>query len=118
MSEALKPPHAVSIWASKEILYVELPKADGTPGTSHTLRLPLNVFGLTKCLDIIKARQENSKIGEKGDRTQFQADEEIKQMQRKAAGYTGKITRPPAKIKASPEMKTSVIEQIRRFINV
>lgn len=117
MSENLKPPHAVSIWATKELLYVELPQASGTPGTPHYLKLPLNVWGLTKCLDIIKARQENSKIGEKGDPTQYQADEEIKRMAKAAAGYKGPIKKE-VKVPLTKELKDNVKNAIRRFINV
>ena len=114
----IKPPHAISIWASKEILYVELPQANGSSGQSHILKLPLNVYGLTQCINVLKARSQTSRIGEKGDQTQFQAEEEIKEMQRKAAGYTGKIKKPLAKAKATPELKLSIKDAIRRFINV
>ena len=118
MSEFLKPPHAISIWASKEILYVELPQAHSGSGQSHQLRLPLNVYGLTQVVNILKARNDLSRLGEKGDQTQFQAEEEIKEMSRKAAGYKGKIKKPLAKAKATPELKLSIKDAIRRFINV
>lgn len=118
MTDAIRPPHAVSIWATKEILYVELPPANTGSGQSHTLSLPLTVYGLTQVINILHARSTTSRISTKGDPTQSQSEEAIKEMQRKAAGYKGKITKPQAKIKPTPETKLNVRDVIRRFINV
>lgn len=115
MTDLIKPPHTISIWATKEILYVELPHADGAVGTHTTIQLPLNVYGLTKCVDILKARQANSRISTKGDPTQAQTDKAIAEMQRKAAGYKGPITKE-AKVPLSQELKSKVSDVIRRFI--
>lgn len=117
MTDLIKPPHAISIWASKEILYVELPQADSGGGQSHFLKLPLNTYGLNKCLSILKARSEASKIATKGDPTQGQADEAIKQMQRAAAGYKGPIKKE-VKVPISQELKNNVKDVIRRFIKI
>lgn len=115
MTDIIKPPHAISIWATKEILYVELPKADGSGGQGHTLQLPLNVFGLTQCINLLKARQVSSRLGEKGDPTQFQSEKAIAEMSRKAAGYTGPIKKE-IKIPLTEKLKLDVKSVIRRFV--
>lgn len=117
MTNSIKPSHAVTIWSDKEILYVELPQASGQIGQAHILKLPLNIFGLTQCINLLKARSDASRIGERGDPTQFQADKEIQEMSKKAAGYKGPITKE-AKVSLTPERRDTVREMIRRFINV
>ena len=113
----IKPSHAISIWISKDILYVELPHADGAKGQAHLLRLPNNVWRLTQALNIVKARHESSQLGTKGDPTQAQSETAIKEMQRKAAGYTGPITKE-VKVPVSTELSSKVKDAIRMFINV
>jgi hypothetical protein len=117
MTDIIKPPHAVSIWATKEILYVELPSADNGLTPSHTIKLPLNVFGLTQVVNILHSRSSTSRLGEKGDPTQFQAEKEIKEMQRAAAGYKGPVKKDVT-VPLTETLRTSVKDVIRRFINV
>lgn len=117
MTDLIKPPHAISIWASKEILYVELPQADTGSGQSHTIKLPLNVYGLTQVVNLLHARSSASRIGTKGDPTQHQAEADTVRMQRLAAGYKGPIKKE-VKIPISQELKNNLRDVIRRFINV
>lgn len=117
MTDVIRPPHAITIWASKEILYVELPPADTGDGQSHILKLPLNVYGLTHVVNLLRARTPKSTVGQLGDPTQFQSDRTILEMQKKAAGYKGPITKE-AKVPLTPERQDTVREIIRRFINV
>lgn len=116
MTDIIKPPHAISLWVTKDILYAELPHADGVKGHAQTLRLPNNVWGLTKLLDILRERHSGSKLASKGDPTQGQADRDIQDMQRKAAGYTGPIKKQ-IKVPLTTELKNNVRDVIRRFIS-
>lgn len=115
MTDILKPSHAITIWSSKEILYVELPQASGEGNKTHILKLPLNVWGLTQLLNTLKARSQTSRLAEKGDPTQFQADREIAEMSRKAAGYTGPIKKE-IKVPLSEKLKTNLKDVVRRYI--
>lgn len=117
MTDLIRPPHAITIWASNDILYVELPNAETGEGKSHLVKLPLNVFGLTKCLGILKERSSTSKLSTKGDPTQAQADKAIRDMQRKASEYKGPITKH-IQPTMSESLKANVKDVIRRFINV
>lgn len=115
MTDLIKPPHAISIWATNDILYAELPNASTGEGKSHIIKLPLNSFGITKCIGILKERSDASKFSTKGDPTQAQTEKAIAEMQRKAAGYKGPITKE-AKVPLSQELKSKVSDVIRRFI--
>ena len=115
MTDTIRPPHAISLWANKDILYVELPQANGSGEQSHTIRLPLNVYGLTQAVELLRSREVTSRIGTKGDPTQHQAEASIKDMQKKAAGYTGPITRPKQKLALTPERAMSVRSILRQI---
>lgn len=117
MTDFIRPSHAITIWASKEILYVELPHADGSDRQPHYLKLPLNTYGLAQAIEILKARSSSSKVGERGDPTQDQSEKAIAEMQRKAAGYTGSVKKQ-VKVPLTVELKQNVKEAIRKFINV
>lgn len=114
MTDTLRPPHAISLWANNEVLYVELPNTHISFGQSHQLKLPLNVYGLTQVVNILRSRSSQSRVGELGDPTQHQADAAIKQMQRAAAGYKGPITKPKAKISATPEQRSTIRDILRK----
>lgn len=117
MTDLIKPPHAISIWASKEILYVELPPAHTGVGQSHILKLPLNIYGLTQIVNILRSRTPQSKLGQLGDPTQFQSDRAVNEMQRLATGYKGPIEKE-AKVTLTQELSLKVKDAIRRFVNV
>lgn len=114
MTDNLRPPHAISIWANNEILFVELPDAETGEGPSHFLKLPLNVWGLAQILSIAQERSRNSKIGDEGDPTQVQAEKAIKEMQRLAAGYNKPITKPKPKVPLTTQMSEAVREAMRK----
>lgn len=117
MTDLIKPPHAISIWATNDILYAELPNAQTGEGQSHILQLPLNSFGITKCIGILKERSNASKFSTKGDPTQAQTEKAIAEMQRKAAGYTGPIKKE-TKVPLTEDRQNKIRDIIRRIIHV
>lgn len=70
MTDTIKPPWAFSVWCNNDYIYAELPNINGNK--SHTIKLPNDGVGLRKLLILVKARNNESRIGEKGDPTQFQ----------------------------------------------
>jgi hypothetical protein len=67
-----KPPWAFSIWCDANHIFAELPAVNGL--LSHMVKVPNNKAGLAKLLVLAKSRGPTSKIGEKGDPTQFQIE--------------------------------------------
>lgn len=111
MTSPIKPSHHICLWVTDEILYAELPNPQGD--TSHTLRLPNNVWGLTQAINILKVRNENSRLGERGDPTQAQAEAEMKRL---AKGIDpNMITRPRSVVKITPKLRASAQNILRRF---
>lgn len=111
MSDHPKPPHAVSIWIKDEILHVELPNLHG--GTPHYLKLPNNVWGMTQLVNILKARKPTSKLGEKGDQTQAQAEAEMKKL---AKGIDPMAVKRPHAMPLTPQLKLNIMDVVRRFV--
>lgn len=70
MTDTIKPPWAFSVWCNNDFIYAELPNIVGAK--SHTIKLPNDGVGLRKLLILVKARNNDSRIGEKGDPTQEQ----------------------------------------------
>lgn len=109
MTDFIRPAHSIHMWASDNILHLELPSLHGAK--SHFLKLPLNVYGLTQAVEIVKARHSESRIGERGDMTQAQAEKEMADLARKIDPT--KITRP--KPTMSPEKRSIVQDVLRRL---
>jgi len=70
MTDAIKPPWAFSVWCSSDSIFAELPAINGHK--THVIKLPNDGAGLRKLLILAKARNMESKIGTKGDPTQYQ----------------------------------------------
>lgn len=73
----IRPPHAISLWIQDNVLIAELPNTQDQTAQAHYLRFPHNVYGLTQLVEVLRARDENSRIGSKGDPTQAQTDKEL-----------------------------------------
>lgn len=103
----IRPPWAASLWQSDEWLYVELPATIGH--LAHTIRVPATVEGMTKILDMLKVRDESSRIGSKGDPTQWQVD-------RNVVSYDeGKVKRQKPKDKFSPQIRSGARDVLRKL---
>jgi len=107
----IKPPHAISLWVDGGVLHVELPGTDADK-KAHVLRLPLNVFGMTHIVNLLQARTASSRIGEKGDPTQFQSNKALAAL---AKGFDpDKIKRPKPKVTWSAELRAGAREALRK----
>ena len=72
MTDAIKPPWAISLWCNADNIYAELPNPGGK--TSHVVKVPNDPAGLSKLLTLAKLRNANSVLGDKGDPTQRQIE--------------------------------------------
>lgn len=75
MTDTIRPPNAIAIWASSDYLYAECPGPDGKK--SHLLKLDLKPESFTVLINMLKARTPKSTIGSKGDLTKFQIKKEL-----------------------------------------
>lgn len=106
------PAYAARIWTDNNVLFLDLPNTLAADRASHTLKLPMNVYGMTQAVEILKARHELSTIGTKGDQTQHQADADIAKL---IAGFDpDKVKKPKAKVTMTDNMRASVREIMRR----
>ena len=71
MTDQLKPPHAASLWYTPLGWRCELPHPSGV---SHTILVKDDNIG--SLLAMLRVRTGESKLGEAGDKTQFQIDRE------------------------------------------
>lgn len=62
----IKPTWAATIWCDADHIYAEL--------NGHTIKVSNDKVGLGKILTLAKARSAKSRLGEKGDPTQWQID--------------------------------------------
>jgi hypothetical protein len=72
MTDTIKPPWAFSVWFNSDHIFAELPAINGH--TMHQVKVPNDVVGLSKLLVLAKSRSTDSRLGHKGDPTQFQID--------------------------------------------
>lgn len=72
MSDNIKPPWAFTIWSNSDYVFAELPAIDGQ--TAHIIKVSNDEKGLAKLLVLAKARDISSKLGTKGDPTQWQVN--------------------------------------------
>lgn len=70
MTDAIKPPWAISVWCNADHIYAELPAIGGQ--TAHVVRVKNDGMGLGKILTLAKSRDISSRIGSRGDPTQHQ----------------------------------------------
>jgi hypothetical protein len=111
MTDIIRPPHAAYIWANNDILFLELPNAQGGNQT-HTLRLPLNVFGLTQAVALLKERGSHSRISTKGDPTQGQTDKAIAELVR---GFDpAKVKKGRGQITITEERRSTIRDVLRK----
>lgn len=108
MNSPLRPPSAVTIWIVDNILCVELPNLHGE--NTHYLKLPNNVWGMTQLVNIINARDSESRIGTKGDPTQAQAEAEMKRL---AKGIDPTVIKRKQSVKTTPEMRSTLKDLVR-----
>lgn len=107
MTDQLRPPNAAYIWYTPSGWRCELP---GPKGTSHTILVPEEKVG--SLLAMLKVRSSESKIGEAGDKTQFQLDKDSLEAAKKA--YKGPVKRK-SKLSISEETRMNVRDVIRRL---
>jgi len=72
MTDAIKPPWAISLWSNADHIYAELPNPGGK--TSHVIKVSNDPAGISKLLVLAKYRDASSKLGNKGDPTQQQIE--------------------------------------------
>jgi hypothetical protein len=101
----IKPPWAFSIWSDSDHLFAELPAINGH--TSHTVKVPNDVVGLKKLLVLAKARSATSKLGQKGEPTQWQIE--------KVEYDPAMIRKVKEKPKFSPAQKIATREILRKL---
>jgi hypothetical protein len=101
----IKPPWAFSIWSDADSIYAELPMINGH--SSHTVKVTNDVVGLNKLLILARSRSASSKIGEKGDPTQYQIE--------KITYDPAMVRRPKEKIKFTPGQRIGAREILRKM---
>lgn len=70
MTDQIKPPHAASLWYTPDGWRCELPSPTGA---SHTILVSDD--NIASLLAMLRVRTGESRIGEAGDRTQYQIDQ-------------------------------------------
>jgi hypothetical protein len=101
----IKPPWAFSVWCDVDNIYAELPAIGGQ--TVHTVKVSNDVVGLNKLLILARARSVTSKLGDKGDPTQWQIE--------KVTYDPAMVRRPKEKIKFSPGQRIGAREILRKM---
>jgi hypothetical protein len=101
----IKPPWAFSLWSDSDFIYAELPAIGGH--TLHTIKVKNDVVGLKKLLVLAKARGASSKLGEKGEPTQYQVD--------KISYDPSMVRRVREKIKFTPEQRIATRDILRKM---
>lgn len=105
MTDATKPPWAFSVWCNHDSIYCELPAINGQK--AHVIKLSNDGVGLRKLLILAKARNINSKLGEKGDPTQSQIE--------KVTYDPSMVRRPREKIKFSAAQRIGARDILRKM---
>ena len=105
MTDKIKPPWAFSVWCNNDHIYAELPNINGAK--SHTIELPNDGTGLRKLLILVKARNMESKLGEKGDPTQSQIE--------KVTYDPSMVRRPRDKVKFSAAQRIGARDILRKM---
>jgi hypothetical protein len=101
----IKPPWAFSIWSDLDHIYAELP-AIGSHSV-HTVKVSNNVSGLKKILALAKFRNADSKLGQKGEPTQFQIE--------KVDYDPAMVRRPKDKVKFTPAQRIATRDILRKM---
>ena len=101
----IKPPWAFSVWSDSDHIYAELPAIGGR--TTHTIKVTNNLLGLKKLLVLAKSRNEDSKLGTKGEPTQSQIE--------KISYDPSMVRRPKEKLKFSDAQRIGAREVLRKM---
>lgn len=101
----IKPPWAFSIWCDPDHIYAELPAIGGH--TLHTVKVSNDVVGLKKLLVLAKARGIDSKLGQKGEPTQWHID--------KVSYDPSMVRRPKEKVKFTPKQRIATRDILRKM---
>jgi hypothetical protein len=105
MTDAIKPPWAISIWANSDHIFAELPAIGGQ--TQHLVKFPNDVTGFRKLLVLAKSRDIKSQLGTKGDPTQYQLD--------KVTYDPSMVRRPKEKVKFSAAQRIGARDILRKM---
>jgi hypothetical protein len=95
----IKPPWAASVWANSDWIFADL--------NGHTVRVTNDEKGVKKILTMIRARDSTSKLGRKGDPTQWQID--------KPKYDERMVRRPRAAVKSTLEQDANARAILRRL---
>lgn len=101
----IKPPWAFSIWCNSDHIFAELPAIGGH--TVHTVKVPNNAEGIQKLLILAKSRNADSKLGMRGDPTQWQIE--------KVTYDPARVRKVKEKLKFSPELRIGAREVLRKM---
>jgi hypothetical protein len=101
----IKPPWAFSIWSDADHIFAELPAINGQ--TSHTVKVPNDVVGLSKLLVLARSRGAKSQLGDVGDPTQWQIE--------KVTYDPAMVRRPKEKIKFTSGQRIGAREILRKM---
>jgi hypothetical protein len=101
----IKPPWAFSVWSDSDFIYAELPAIGGH--TLHTIKVKNDIVGLKKLLVLAKARNLDSKLGQKGEPTQFQIN--------KVDYDPSMVRKVKEKIKFTPQQRIATRDILRKM---
>lgn len=101
----IKPPWAFSVWSDADSIFAELPAINGH--TSHTVKITNDLVGFQKLLVLARSRSISSKLGHKGDPTQWQIE--------KITYDPAMVRRPKEKIKFTSGQRIGAREILRKM---
>lgn len=104
-----RPPNAPTIWLSDSHIYLQFPNANGL---THQVVITNNLNGFAQLQLVLKARNEKSTIGTKGDPTQHQLERELSKASDAYLRSGGKVQTKP-KPKFSDELRDSTRKIMR-----
>ena len=81
MTHPTIPPWAAQVWVEGNTIHVACPQGEDHP--THYLAFPANAHGMHRLRSLLTNRRVESRLGTKGDQTQWGVDRDIKLLKRK-----------------------------------
>lgn len=86
----ISPPNSPRVWITDDSLYFEFTNASGI---SHSIKLPATVEGFSHAIEMLHARTASTKIGMKGEPTQYMTEKDLSKLSTTFLANGGKLTK-------------------------
>ena len=110
MTHPTIPPWACQCWVEGDIIHVSCPQGEGH--LTHYLAFPANAHGMHRLRSLLNNRRVESRLGTKGDQTQWGVDRDIKLLKRKI-DPDGPVKQAKPKDKFAPAMRAKARDVLR-----